>query len=459
MEEGLKIVEEHYSQTLRRSDFPATKFFMHLFKGTELFQNKEFDKAITEWERAAKLQLDAKSIRKMPGSASFQSSLDDVPLVGLLYALCFNAQTGVAIIRNEYAYKKVCFKEGLVVFARTSKSSERIGSFLLKSSLMSPSQLEALATQAKKEGVKLGRFLVMQGLLTEEEIRELLALQVQEIICDLFSWKQGEFYFYENEVEEEDMVVSYTPLEMALIASRRALNFSTFRRMIPHNRVIFRVPPHIERDKVKILEELNANEKFIFSLIDGSRNVDQLIKFSGNDEISIMSILYRLVLLGFIEKTRDIGIYEDKEFEEISTFLGALFRVFRMLAKDLSKELGAMATVVLNKAIEGLDENYRKIFDGISMDGDIIRDLNKMLKNISRYYPDPSDRFIFIDSFCELINGVIQEMNRILGLSLTNQMVSEIDKVRLDIFNFYTDSPTKRKVLEALDKIVTQFSA
>jgi hypothetical protein len=459
MEEGLKIVEEHYSQSLRRSDFPATKFFMHLFKGTELFQNKEFDKAITEWERAAKLQLDAKSIRKMPDSASFQSSLDDVPLVGLLYALCFNAQTGVAIIRNEYAYKKVFFKEGLVVFARTSKSSERIGSFLLKSSLMSPSQLEALATQAKKEGVKLGRFLVMQGLLTEEEIRELLVLQVQEIICDLFSWKHGEFYFYENEVEEEDMVVSYTPLEVALIASRRALNFSTFRRMIPHNRVIFRVPPHIERDKVKILEELNTNEKFIFSLIDGSRNVDQLIKFSGNDEISIMSILYRLVLLGFIEKTRDIGIYEDKEFEEISTFLGALFRIFRMLAKDLSKELGAMATVVLNKAIGGLDENYRKIFDGISMDGDIIRDLNKMLKNISRYYPDPSDRFIFIDSFCELINGIIQEMNRILGLPLTNQMVSEIDKVRLDIFNFYTDSPTKRKVLEALDKIVTQFSA
>jgi hypothetical protein len=37
-------------------------------------------------------------------------------------------------------------------------------------------------------------------------------------------------------------------------------------------------------------------------------------------------------------------------------------------------------------------------------------------------------------------------------------VVSEIDKVRFDIFNFYTNSPTKQRVLEALDKVVAQFS-
>jgi hypothetical protein len=450
------VVEEQYSQTLRLSDFPATKFFMNLFNGTMFFRNKEFDKAITEWERAARLQLDAKSIKKMPGSVSFWSSLDDVPLVGLLYALCFNAQTGVAIIRNDYAYKEVFFQDGLVVFARTSKSEEKIGNFLLKRGLMSPFKLESMAAQAKTEGVRLGKYLVMQGLISEGEIREILEFQIKAILCELFSWKNGEFYFSEKEVTEEE-VVSYTPLEMALFAARRALDFSTFRKMIPHNKVIFRISPYIEQDKAKVMEELGAKEKFIFSLIDGNRNVDQLITFSGDDELSIMNILYRLVLMGVIKKTKDIGTYEDKEFAEVSTFLITLFRIFRMVVVELSKELGVKANEVVSKAREGLAEGYSKIFDGISMNGDLPLDTSKILRNVSLYYPDPSDRLIFIDCFYELINSIIQEMNRILGMPLTKKAVSEIAKVRLDIFNFYTDSPPKRKVLEVMDKIVAQF--
>jgi hypothetical protein len=457
MEEIVKTEDALYSsQLLRQADFPPTKFFSHLFDGTTFFHNKEFDNAITEWERATRLQLDAKSIRKMPGNTSFQSSLDDVPLVGLLYALCFNAQTGVAIIRQEYAYNEILFKEGLVVFARTSKSEEKLGKFLLKSGLISKSRLEEMAAQARREGVKLGRFLVRQGLFSQEEIHEVLESQIKNILCDLFSWKQGDFYFYEKELAEEDEVIHYTPLEVALLAARRSFDFSTFKRMIPSNKVIFRIPPHIERDKAKVIEELGANERFIFSLIDGNRNVEQLVKFGGDDEIATMNILYHLVLMGFIKKTKDIGVYADKEFEEITTFLGTFFRVFRLLENDLAKELGVRAQEVLHKAREGLREDHSKIFEGISLNGDVLFDTNKILKNISLYYPNPSDRLIFIDCFYELINSVIQEMIRILGTPLTKQVISEIDKIKLDIVHFYADSLTKKRVVEALDKFINQ---
>jgi hypothetical protein len=454
MEELLKTEEALDSQLLRYADFPPTKFFEHLIDGTRFFHNKEFDNAITEWERATRLQLDAKSIRKMPGSASFQSSLDDVPLVGLLYALCFNAQTGVAIIRNDYAYNEILFKEGLVVFARTSKSEDKLGNFLLKRGLISPAHLEEMAALAKGEGVKLGRFLVRQGLCSQEEMHEVLESQIKDILCDLFSWKQGDFYFYEKEVDEEDEVMHYTPLEVALLAARRAFDFSTFKRMIPSNKVIFRIPPHIERDKTKVMEELGTNERFIFSLIDGNRNVEQLIKFGGDDEIATMNILYHLVLMGFIKKTKDIGVYTDKEFEEISTFLGTFFRVLRLLEHGLEKELGVMAQQVLRKAKEGLREEYSKIFEGISLNGDILVDTNKILKNISLYYPDPFNRLIFIDCFYELINSVIEEMKSMLGIPITKEVVEEIDKIRLDIVHFYAESLTKRRVLEAFDRFV-----
>ena len=122
----------------------------------------------------------------------------------------------------------------------------------------------------------------------------------------------------------------------------------------------------------------------------------------------------------------------------------------------LAKELGVKGQEILQKAQKGLREDYSKIFEGISMNGDVLFDTNKILKNISVYYPNPSDRLIFIDCFYELIQSVIQEMARLLGIPLTKKAISEIDKIRLDIIHYYSDSLTKQKVVETLDKFVNQ---
>ncbi len=444
-------------QALGSSDFPATEFFLHLANGTRSFHNREFEEAISEWEEAATLRPDFVGMKNIPGSLPFRSSLDDVPLVGLLYAVSSHAQTGVGIVRGEYAYKEIFFKEGWIVSARTTKSEERIGNFLLKSNLISPFNLEVMASQAKKSGARLGKFLVMRGVLLEKELLDLLEFQIQEILCDLFSWKEGEFYFTEGEVGDEDVVVSYTPLDVALFAARRALDCSAFRRMFPHNNVILYIPPSINRGRVKVIKELNANEEFIFSLIDGNRSIDQLIKFSGNDEVSVINILYRLASKGWVNKLRDIDTYGDTELEEISRFVRTFLDVFRLAVEGLRNELGVGVKEVLGRAWEGLEVDSRKIFQGIAMDEDTPPDEGKILENISIHYPDPSDRLIFIDGFYTLINNILEETSRILGMNLTKRVISDINKVRLDIFRFYIDSPIKKRVLEAFDAMVAQF--
>jgi hypothetical protein len=445
-------------RSLHSSDFPATEFFLHIASGTKFFRDKEFEKAISEWEEAAKMRPDSESTMRLLGSVSYQGNLDDVPLVGLFYAISSNCQTGVAIVRREDVHKEVLFKEGWIVSASTNKSEERLGNFVVKRKFVSQSLVEQMAAQAQKKGVKLGTFLVDNGLLLEKELRELLDFQIKEILCDLFSWKEGEFYFFEREVEEEDVVMSYTPLDIALFAARRALDFSTFRELVPDNKVIFLIHPSIERAKTKIMEELDANENFIFSLIDGKRNIDHLIKFSGDDEIFTINILHRLLLMGLIGKSKDIGIYEDAEFKELSQFLKTLLEIVRLAMVELRKELGLMAEEVLARARENLKNGYGNIFHGIYLDGDISIDINKILKNISVNYSSPSDRLIFIDGFYGLMCNILQEMRHILGMPMTNRTISEIGKVKEDVSRFYTDSPAKSRVLDSLAKLEAQFS-
>ena len=444
-------------QPLRSSDFPATKFFQHLSSGTQFFQRKEYAKAITEWQEAVKLRPDFEGMSMLSEAASFRSSLDDVPLIGLLYTLFSNAQTGVAAVLSSSAQKEVFLKEGWIVSARTTQTEERLGNFLIQRDRISSSNLDRLARRAQDNGVKLGTFLVKAGLLTGKELAELLDFQAKQILSDLFSWKGGEFFFEKHAVGDEDVLVSYTPLDIALFAARRGLDFATFRRMIPNNKIIFRIPPYIDRDKAGVMEELDANERFIFSLIDGNRNVAQLIKFSGDDEISVINILYRLVLMGLIKKSKDIGAYEDKEFAEVSRFLRTFLEVFRLVLDDLKSELGTRAKGVVDKAMERLAVDYGKLFSGVSVYDDLLPDENKILKNISLYYPDPSDRLIFIDGFYALINNLLAEMGNLLGMPLTKRAAAEIGKIKWDIYRFYTDSPMKKKVLEAFDKIVAKY--
>ena len=444
-------------QTLRSSDFPASPFFQHLSSGTRFFHSKEFEQAISEWQEAAKLRPDFVGMKGLSQAASFRSTLDDVPLVGLLYALFSNAQTGVVAVRSADALKEVFFKEGWIVSARTSKSKERLGNFLLRKGLFTVSNLDEIAEQARQSGERLGTFLVKGGLLSEKELLELLDFQVKEILFDLFSWKAGEFFYAEQAVEEADVVVSYTPLDIALFAARSGLDFATFRRMIPNNKIIFRIPPYIERDKARVIVELDANEKFLFSLIDGNRNIDQLIKFSGDDEVFVINVLYRLVLMGLIKKSRDIGTYEDAEYREVTRFLRTFLEVFRLIQDAIKKELGARAKGVVDKALEQLAVDYGKLFKGVVMKKDLPPDENQILKNISLYYPDPADRLIFIDGFYALIRNILQEMANILGMPLTKRLIAEIGRIRWDIYRFYTDSPMKSKVLESFDKIVAQY--
>jgi hypothetical protein len=444
-------------QTLRSSDFPGSPFFLHLSNGTTFFHNQEYEMAIAEWQEAAKLRPDFTTVKWLSQAASFRSTLDDVPLLGLLYALFAHAHTGVATVRNAEALKEVFFKEGWIVSASTSKSEERLGNFLSGKDLVASFNLEEVAAQAKMSGQKLGTFLVKAGFLTEKELIELLDFQVKEILSDLFTWKGGEFRFGKQDVGETDVVVSYTPLDIALFAARRALDFATFRRMIPDNQIIFRIPPYIERDKARVTEGLDANEAVIFFLIDGTRNVDELIKLSGDDEVSVINILYRLTLMGLIKKSKDIETYDEQEFKEISRFLRTFMEVFRFMLDDLRKELGVRAKKLVDKALEQLAVDYGKVFHGVVMNNDQPPDDNKILKNICLYYPEPADRLIFIDGFYALIRNVLQEMANILGMPLTKRLIAEIGRIRWDIYRFYNDSPMKRKVLEAFDKIVAQY--
>jgi len=444
-------------QVLRKKDFPSNDFFKHLLKGTEYYQRRHFERAIEEWNVANKLHFtEPINLEKTEGRIFCGSVFKEIPFLFFLYAIYSNMATGIAVVKTKEISKKLMFKGGLLISAATTRREERIGNFIVKRSNITPEILEQLVIEAKQTGERLGKFLVKKGFLSVKTLRELLTLQIEEIVSDIFFWQKGQFYFFETPINEE-IITNYTPIKIALTAAQRGFNFTRFRKQIPNNKVIFRLSPYVEKEREEILKKLDANEQFIFSLIDGVRNIDQLINFSGSDEVSVINALYRLSSMGLIRKTKEVGEYQDKEFMDISTTLNTLVDIFNLIVSNLFYEIGLKGKEIIGKARQGLKSEYRKIFVDVSLEDPDKLDINAVRKNIAFYFPSPQHRFIFIDAFHDLYINILDELKKFLGLGLAKETISEIEKMRKNIERFDIDISLKERLLRILDEIVKKY--
>jgi hypothetical protein len=383
--------------------------------------------------------------------------LEELPFLFFLYAVYINKVTGIGLMKHEGESKKILFKNGVVIFAATTQKESRIGNFVLKRKNLAPEQLERFVGEAKRRGEKLGKHLVDTGIISSKVLQEVLTLQAKEILGDCLFRKKGHFYFAEKPIDEE-IIVTYSPLKCALIAAQRGFNFARFRKAIPNNTVVFRPSPYVEEDKEKIIEKLNANEEFVLSLIDGVRNVEQLGKFSGAGEVSLMNILFRLSAMGLIRKTKEVGEYEDKEFEEISSFLRVFFKVYAVITADLFREMGKRGKEIIQTARVNLNPDHQVVFIDVPLDEPDKLDIKPFLRNMASYFPSPKHRMVFMDAFYGLFVNILDALARFLGKGLTKEAVGALNRKKEDLKAFSMASPMKNRSLEILETIVQKYS-
>jgi hypothetical protein len=439
--------------TLRKEEFPLHPFFDHLAKGSEYYQSSDFERASEEWSAAGRMPFsEIVPLRRVDGRVCCGVQLDDVPFITFFYAVYTNKLDGVGVVRSEGKARKILFSNGRIIRAGTTRSEERIGQFILKRQHLSPEDLNRFAGQARAAGVRLGQFMMEKGFLTMRDLQEVLALQVEEILGDVLTWRRGIFYVLEGDVRQE-IGVSYTPMRFAMSLARRGFHFSDFRNRIPSNKTIFRHSPYVESTRGELVTGLSVNEQFIYSLIDGTRNIEQLILFSGADEVSVINILYKLSSLGLLRRTKEVIEYEDAEFVELSKVLEVLFEVHRIITAELLGEMGRAGRKVIEDARDKLDSRLGAVFDGIDLQNPENLTTGAILRNLYRNYPSPEQRTVFIDAFSGLFQSILGEMREFLGHAPMRSTGGRIKTKIGDIERFAGDSLLKDRLLDALDTI------
>jgi hypothetical protein len=223
-------------------------------------------------------------------------SLTTMSLPDLLQWASRGQKTGTLQVRDERVAKRIHFLAGLIIGSSSTDPGDYLGQVLLSEGLLSEEQLrEAMALQARTK-VMLGRILVQGGLVTEERIAAVLRHKAEETIYSLFLWTDGLFEFHEGELPPSEQVRIKVQAEEVLLEGVRRYDTSRkIREVLPDNEIVLTVT------QVLLPADIAARPfpSRIYRLIDGRRTLADIVLEAHSSEFNVCQVLYILVQRGY----------------------------------------------------------------------------------------------------------------------------------------------------------------
>jgi tetratricopeptide (TPR) repeat protein len=232
---------------------------------------------------------------------AIKGSLKEASLPDVIQLLFLGRRTGCLALADRHNFGTIYFDEGQIVYATIVNRRDRLGDLLVRSGRITADQLhQAVDQQVGEREHKLGEILVAQGAISREELERYIRVQIEEAVYYLFTWNSGTFNFDAGvRPEREDFLVRINPEYLLLEGARRVDEWSLIEKKVPSFDLIFAVDgDHIgESDP-----ELSPEQRALVPLLDGTRDVTQLVEESGLVEFEVGKALFGLLTAGFARR-------------------------------------------------------------------------------------------------------------------------------------------------------------
>ncbi|HET7197810.1 MAG TPA: DUF4388 domain-containing protein, partial [Burkholderiales bacterium] len=136
----------------------------------------------------------------------------------------------------------VYFERGAVIYAVIRSNPHPLGELLLRAGKISEGDLaRARDAQTRSgDGRRLGEILVESGAVMRRELERQVRFQVEEVVFELMSWREGFFSFEEREVVNvpAEATIRISTESLLMEGARRIDEWSRIEGKIPHLGVV-----------------------------------------------------------------------------------------------------------------------------------------------------------------------------------------------------------------------------
>jgi tetratricopeptide (TPR) repeat protein len=232
---------------------------------------------------------------------AIKGSLKEASLPDVIQLLFLGRRTGCLALADRHNFGTIYFDEGSITYASIVNRRDRLGDILVRSGRITAEQLQqAVERQGGEREHKLGEILVGQEAISRDELQRYIRVQIEEAVYYLFTWNSGTFNFEAGvRPEREDFLVRIKPEYLLLEGARRVDEWSLIEKKVPSFDLIFAADGgHIGESG----PELSAEQRALVPLLDGTRDVTQVMEESGLGEFEVGKALFGLITAGFARR-------------------------------------------------------------------------------------------------------------------------------------------------------------
>jgi two-component system, OmpR family, response regulator len=234
----------------------------------------------------------------------YTGDLAEEPLPEILRTIHHHRAPGVVTATSGDVVKKIYLLGGNVIFATSSDLHDSLGAYLKKSATISSGELRISTSRIDAaHGKRHGELLVEMGVLTPDQLRQIVSEQVKAILYSVFSWEKGTVTFEVGRFRMDELIQLDVSTPQAIADG--------IRQLPDPRRVVLRLGPSwtvFERGEVQAEASgvsWSEGELKLLSLVDGRRSLRDLITAGPDDVSTNARLVYAFLVLHLVTR-RDV---------------------------------------------------------------------------------------------------------------------------------------------------------
>ncbi len=235
---------------------------------------------------------------------AIEGPLRELGIHDVFQLLDLSWKTGVLRVTSELRHNAgtIYFEDGGIIFAEIRSNPHPLGALLLRTGKIGEADLERARDMQQRQGDKrqLGEILVSLGALTPRELQRQVRFQVEEVVFEVMSWREGYFSFTEGPLTDVPTEATVRiPTEALLMeGARRIDEWSRIEGRIPHLGVVPTLAPPQPGTDGEL--DLLPPEWEMLAMIDGVRDVRGIASELGRSDFEVAKTLFGLESAGVV---------------------------------------------------------------------------------------------------------------------------------------------------------------
>jgi hypothetical protein len=221
-----------------------------------------------------------------------------MPLPDLLQWLAMSQKNGILLLQRGEIVKEIYFRQGKIVASASNDPREYFGQFLLSHGMINEEDLMRVFRKQGDTGIKLGRLLVMEGYLSEDEVQKFLRIKAEETIYDLFLWDSGNFKFYSDApVQENNVPIAMDVTSVLMEGTRRSDEWNRIRRVFPSPDALIQIEPD------NLTRSIVADPLYnrMVQLLESPKRISDLCLMFHASDFAVSKTLFDMHQMGILE--------------------------------------------------------------------------------------------------------------------------------------------------------------